>query len=226
MPQVRLIAVDDHPVVVEGLAVLLLREAPEFRWTGAARTYQELLERLEDLQNEPDDAPIVVLVDLNLGDGGDPVERVAELVAKGIRVVIFTSEVRPIPLRQAIEAGALGLALKSDDGASIADVVRSVARGEQGLSSEIAFALASDEALVPQLSERELQVLRLLADGLPRKSVGSRLNPPVKLATVATYLNRIFHKYQETGRYVSTYQDAVREAVRDGYLPRPDDYVS
>nr|NLD41663.1 hypothetical protein [Actinomycetales bacterium] len=48
----------------------------------------------------------------------------------------------------------------------------------------------------------------------------------MKLATVATYLNRIFHKHQETGRSVTTYQDAVREAVRDGYLPRPDDYVS
>nr|NLD41740.1 response regulator transcription factor [Actinomycetales bacterium] len=226
MPHFRLIAVDDHPVVVEGLATLLLREAPEFAWSGAARTYQELLDRIESLRRDEGDVRIVVLVDLNLGDGGDPVERVRELVTMNTRVVVLTSEVRPIPLRHAVQAGALGLALKSDDGAAIADVVRCVARGEQGLSPEIAFALASDDTLVPQLSERELQVLRLLADGLPRKSVGNRLNPPVKLATVATYLNRIFHKYQETGRSVTTYQDAVREAVRDGYLPRPDDYVS
>lgn len=217
----RLLAVDDHPVVVEGLAALLQREAPEFAWAGTARTYPALLEKIREVRSQGPDLELVVLFDLHLGDGEDPVPRIASLVAEGVRVVVLTSEVRPVPLKQVLEAGALGLALKSDEVVSIADVVRAVAAGEQALSSEIAFALASDSGLVPQLSDRELQVLRLLADGLPRKSVGRRLDPPVKLATVATYLNRIFQKYQESGRDVSTFQDAVREAVRDGYLPNP-----
>ncbi|MDO5494581.1 MAG: response regulator transcription factor [bacterium] len=217
----QLLAVDDHPIVVEGLAALLKREAPELEWAGVARTYPELLQRLEALVSEREHPNLVVLIDLNLGDGEDPVDRVRALTAAGIRVVVLTSEARPVPLRQVLEAGALGLALKSDEVTSIADVVRTVAAGEQALSSEIAFAFASDDKLIPQLSDRELQVLRLLADGLPRKSVGRRLDPPVKLATVATYLNRIFQKYQVIGRDVNTFQDAVREAVRDGYLPSP-----
>ncbi len=100
-------------------------------------------------------------------------------------------------------------------------MVRSVSLGNFAVSSDLAFVLATDEEMVPNLAPRELEVLRLLAEGVPRKSVGSRLDPPVKLATVVTYLNRICTRYQENGRPVSTSQDAIRAAAEDGYLNLP-----
>lgn len=124
-----------------------------------------------------------------------------------------------MPLRAAVRAGAQGLILKSDDVAAIMRVLRSVVDGDFAVSSELAFALVTDEELVPHLSSRELEVLRLLADGVARKSVGQFLEPPVKLSTVVTHLNRICSRYQELGRVVLGSNDAVREAIVDGYLP-------
>ncbi len=219
-----MVAVDDHPIVVDGLAALMKDVAPELEWAGTARDYESLRVLLVGDESRAGIVPDVVIYDLNLGDGSDPFPRISELVQHGHNVMVLTSEARPIPLRSSLAAGARGLALKSDEVSAIVDVIRAVSRGEEAVSPEIAFALVTDHSLVPHLSDRELQVLQLLADGLPRKSIGQRLDPPVKLATVATYLNRIFVKYQEVGRQVLTSQDAVREAVRDGYLAFPGEW--
>ncbi|MGM0386461.1 MAG: hypothetical protein ACQERF_10855, partial [Actinomycetota bacterium] len=222
-------AVDDHPIVVEGLASLLTRApgrgggraarsaGPTVEWLGQSRTLTELRAKLAEWDEPPD----LVFYDLNLGDGSDPAEGIASLNSDGIAVVVLTSELRSVPIRRAIAAGAAGLVLKSDDLDRILDVVRSVSLGNFAVSSDLAFVLATDEDMVPHLAPRELEVLRLLADGVPRKSVGNRLDPPVKLATVVTYLNRICTRYQENGRAVATSQDAIRAAVEDGYFDFP-----
>ena len=224
--RLRMAAVDDHPIVVEGLVSLLTRgpegsrarpDTPAVEWLGQTRTFAELRARIDQWPAAPD----LVLFDLNLGDGTDPADGIAELVAAGIAVVVLTSEVRPIPIRRAMKAGAAGLILKSDDLPRILEVVRSVSRGDFAVSSDLAFVLATDDDLTPNLAPRELQVLQLLADGVPRKNVGARLDPPVKLATVVTYLNRICRRYQENGRDVTTSQDALRAAVADGWFDYP-----
>lgn len=232
--RVRVAAVDDHPIVVAGLASLLSRSsgsdpeggvaaelaprnAPRIEWLGESPTLTALQARLA----EWDPAPDVILYDLYLNDGSDPAEGIASLVERGITVVILTSELRPVPIRQAIKAGATGLILKSDETEKILDVIRAAGLGHFAVSSDLAFVLATDENLVPNLAPRELEVLRLLAEGVPRKSVGNQLTPPVKLATVVTYLNRIAKRYKELGRDVKTSQDAIRAAVEDGYLDPP-----
>lgn len=227
--RVRIAAIDDHPIVVEGLASLLTRAprtgvghgaraaGPLVEWLGQSRNLAELRAKFAEWAAPPD----LVFYDLNLGDGSDPAEGIASLSSEGVSVVVLTSELRPVPIRRAIAAGAAGLILKSDDLERILDVVRSVSLGNFAVSSDLAFVLATDEEMVPNLAPRELEVLRLLAEGVPRKSVGSRLDPPVKLATVVTYLNRICTRYQENGRPVSTSQDAIRAAAEDGYLNLP-----
>lgn len=231
-PPIRVAAVDDHPIVVAGLASLLTRDPetvdessslrtersmPAIEWMGQATSWAAFLTQLEDWGTVPD----VTLFDLYLNDGSKPEEGIAELVARGSKVVVFTSEVRPVPIRRAIQAGATGLVLKSDDVEKVLDVVHAVALGHFAVSSDLAFVLATDENLVPHLAPRELEVLQLLADGVPRKSVGSRLDPPVKLATVVTYLNRIAKRYEEVGRPAKTSFDVIRAAVEDGYLDPP-----
>jgi len=219
LPAIRVAAVDGHPIVVQGIAAILTAAPPEdgsarFDWIGQTRSFAELRGLLEDLDGLPD----VVLCELR---GDDAVEGIDWLSSRGVAVVVFTDELRPIPIRRAIDAGARGVILKSDPVAKIVEVVRTASRGMAAVSSDLAYRLATSESLVPRLSPREIQVLQLLLDGVPRKSVGSRLEPPVQLATVVTYINRICRRYQDLGRPVHTSADAVRAALEDGYLEPP-----
>ena len=217
-PPIRLAAVDDHPIVVEGLVSLITRDAADLVWLGRSSTWADLEHRLQEWPTPPD----LVLYDLHLHDGSTPTEGIATLASRGITVVVFTSEVRPIPIRRAVQAGALGVVLKSDPVDRIVDVVRSAAAGDFAVSSDLAFVLITDESLAARLAPRELEALELLADGVPRKSIGARMVPPVSLATVVTYLNRVCARYQALGRDVTSAQDAVRAAVEDGYLDLPE----
>lgn len=215
---IRLAAVDDHPIVVEGLISLVTRDAPDLIWLGRCRSWADLQQRLREWDTPPD----LILYDLHLHDGSRPTEGIESLRARGITVVVVTSEVRPIPIRRAVQAGALGVVLKSDPADGIVEVIRSAAAGDFAVSSELAFVLITDPSLAAQLAPRELQALELLAEGVPRKSIGGRMRPPVTLATVVTYLNRACARYQALGRDVATPADAVRAAAEDGYLKPPE----
>lgn len=72
----------------------------------------------------------------------------------------------------------------------------------------------------PNLSSREVEVLRLLSNGIPRKSIGERMSPPISEKTVVMLLNRIVKKYRRIGRNVANKRDAVLAATQDGYLER------
>ncbi len=211
---VRMLAVDDHPVVAQGLLALAAIADPNLHSLGTATSYAGLREALDRLETPPD----IVLMDLHLEDGTDPVDTIAELTDQGLRVVILTSELRPVPIRRAMQAGAVGLCLKSDEPAHILDVIRAAASGEFAVSSDLAFVLISDADLIAQLAPREVEALSLLADGVPRKVVGDRMDPPVAMSTVVTYLNRACERYRQMGREIATPRDAVKAAIQDGYL--------
>ncbi|MGM0386039.1 MAG: hypothetical protein ACQERF_08685 [Actinomycetota bacterium] len=220
LPAVRVVACDDHPIVVQGIATILTAAhlsdgSARFEWMGQTRTFTELRELLPHFDVLPD----VVLCELRGHD--DAVEVISWLTAQGVAAVVLTDELRPVPIRRAIDAGAKGVILKSDPVAKIVEVVLTASRGMTAVSSDLAYRLATSERLVPRLSPREIEVLQLLHDGVPRKSVGFRLEPPVQLATVVTYINRICRRYQDLGRNVHTSADAVRAALEDGYLEPP-----
>ena len=211
----RVVAVDDHPVVVEGVMALVTREAPEVELVGSAEHWDGLLTLLNSLTSRPD----LALVDLQLNDGTDPADNISHLIDLGINVVVLTSDVRPVPVRRAMRAGSLGLALKADPVARGIKVIKAAAAGEFAVSSDLAFVLITDTELAPKLAPREVEVLSLLADGVSRKQIGARMDPPVALATVVTYLNRAFARYRELGREVGSPSDVVRAAMEDGFLP-------
>jgi len=203
----RLVAVDDHPIVVAGLVALLTGPENDLDLVHTATSWPALEEELRHL-----DPPDLALVDLNRSDGTAPEVAVAGLAARGIPVVIITSEMRPVPIRRALAAGARGLALKSDPIEDMLDVIRTTAAGEQAWSSDIAFALLSDRHLVGELAPRELEALSLLAEGWPRKSIGRRMDPPVSTTTVITHLTRAMGRYRDLGRAVDAPGDAARAA--------------
>lgn len=211
---VRVSGIDDHPIVLEGVVAMLLRQAPHVRWEGAASTPMEL-SALLDAASEP---PDLVLVDLHLGSGVDALAVIADLEARGIAPIVFTSELRPMPIRRAVAAGARGVMLKSDPVESLVEVIEQVSAGDFAASSELAFVLLTDEQLAAHLTARELEVLTLLAEGVPRKAIGRRMQPEVGLATVITYINRICARYRSLGREVGSVNDVLREAALDGHL--------
>lgn len=211
---VTVVGVDDHPIVLAGVVATIERRLPQFRWTGAAETFDQL----QELIDEPSTRPSIALIDLHLRDGSDPCTSISILDAQGILPVVFTSELRPVPIRRAVSAGARGLALKSDPPDRLADVLLQVSRGDFAASGELAFVLLSDPTLVAHLAPRELEVLQFLSEGIPRKAVGRRMSPPVSTATVITYVNRVCSRYRAMGRGISTVADALRAATDDGYL--------
>lgn len=215
---IRVVAVDDHPVVAEGVLALAERANSQLQALGTAATVADLMTMLDSLAQPPD----VVLLDLHLEDGSASPDTIAALTERGIRVVLLTSELRPIPIRAAMRAGAVGLCLKSDDPAEIVRVVLSAADGDSAVSSDLAFVLMTDQDLTARLAPREIEALSLLADGVPRKLVGDRMNPPVAMSTVVTYLNRACERYREMGVEVRTPRDAVRAAIQDGYFDAPE----
>jgi DNA-binding NarL/FixJ family response regulator len=211
---VAVAGLDDHPVVMAGVEASLARRGGQYRWLGSAASWAELDTRLAEWPVVPD----VVIVDLHVFDGSDPGEGIAALVRRGISVVAFAAEPRPIPVRRAVATGASGLVLKADSTDALLTVLDEVSTGRFAASSDLARDLLTDTSRAALLTPRELAVLSLLAAGVPRKAVGSRLDPPVGHATVVTYIRRIYRRYRAIGRNVATIGDALREAAADGYI--------
>lgn len=208
----RIAAVDDHRVLLRGVAGIAADHPDRLEVAIAVQSTAELFTALTD--HEVD----LVLLDLHLGDGSDPSDTIARLARLNVPCLLYTSELRPVPIRLALAAGALGVALKADSEESLLDAIDIALTGEIAVSSELAFLLATDDQLAAQLAPRELEALRLLAAGIPRKAVGHRMDPPVRETTVSTYLSRAARRYAELGRPSGTAAEIVREAFRDGYL--------
>lgn len=205
--------VDNHETVQRGVASLLDDVPAEFRYVGGHPDPGPLLRG---------EAPVpdVVVLDLWLGrDDVDSVDAIAPLRAAGAAVLLHTSEERPVKLRAAVRAGALGLALKSDGADAFLAALRGVAASEFACSSELAAALLHDPDRAATLAAREIQVLESLADGLTREQVARRLG--LSDATIKTYLARVREKYLLLGRDVTNAASMVRESQRDGHTPLP-----
>lgn len=209
-----MVALDDHPIVVEGIFSLVSRSSPDILLVASATSWRDLSEALSG----HDEAPDLALVDLHLGSDGESLEAITSLTEAGVPVVILTSELRPVPIQRAISAGAVGLALKRDPVDSIIATIRAVGSKGLAVSSDLAFVLLSDQTLAAQLAPREVEVLALLADGVPRKLVGPSMDPPVSASTVNTYINRACSRYRELGRQVWSPRDVVRAAIADGHI--------
>lgn len=178
----RVLIVDDHPVVREGLRGMLERE-PDIEVVGEAGSGGEAVAVVPLLR------PDVVLMDLRM-PGGDGAEAIARLGA-GERVLVLTTYEDDGEILRAVAAGAAGYLLKDVSRADLAAAVRAVARGETVLSPSVARLLdARREA--PALSEREREVLELVAEGLTNAAIGRRLY--IGEATVKTYLLRVYAK--------------------------------
>jgi DNA-binding NarL/FixJ family response regulator len=207
---VTLLIVDDHPVVRDGLSSMFARD-PEFSVVGEAADGAEAVRMAETL------APDVILMDLRMA-GMDGVTAIRELVRRGVpaRVLVLTTYDTDSHVLPAIEAGATGYLLKDAPRDDLLRAVRSAARGEVALSPSVAARLMNrlrTPAAGP-LSQRELEVLRLVAAGHTNREAAAKLF--ITEATVKTHLLNIYTKLGVNDRAA-----AVAEGYNRGLLGVP-----
>ena len=204
---IRLILVDDHPVVRHGIRGMLENE-PDLTVVGEASSGHEGVALAAELR------PDIVLMDLRM-PGGDGVEATARIVATvpGARVIVLTTYESDRDILRAIEAGAGGYLLKDASPAELAEGVRAAARGETVLAPSVASTLVRQvrSPAPPALSAREAEVLRLVARGLTNADIGRELY--IAEATVKTHLLRAFAKLDVADRTA-----AVTRAMSHGLL--------
>ena len=192
---IRVLIVDDHPVVRDGLRGVIDGE-PDMAVVGEAGHGAEALARL------PGSGADVVLMDLRMPTMGG-VEAIRELrrTAPDVRVLVLTTFDTDSDVLPAIEAGATGYLLKDTPRAELLRAVRAAHRGEAVLSPAVAGRLmgsvrdrSTEEAAAPReaLSARELEVLRLVAEGSTNREAAKQLF--ISEATVKTHLLHIYAK--------------------------------
>ena len=206
---VRVVAVDNHESFLESVRLMAERHADVLDLVGTATAVEQL-----DLTAAP---PDVLLLDLYLGRDDVPTTPwIPRLVAWGAPVLLCTSSEFPVPVRQAVAAGASGLVLKSDPFDALLAGVLEVAAGGFACSSTLARALLTDPALAAALSDRELDVVRGLDDGLTYAQIARRHE--IATDTVKDHLKSVRRRYVALGRDISNSHSLVREARRDGWL--------
>ena len=209
---IRVLIVDDHPVVRDGLRGIFESTA-EFEVAGEAGNGAEAVTRARALQ------PDVVLMDLRMPDvdGVTAIKRLAEL-GLDTRVLVLTTYDTDSDVVPAIEAGATGYLLKDAPRTELLRAVRAAARGEAVLSPSVATRLLGQVRAPARepLSSRELDVLALVARGTSNRDTANRLF--ISEATVKTHLLHIYAKLGVNDRAA-----AVAVGFERGLLPRAVD---
>jgi DNA-binding NarL/FixJ family response regulator len=209
---IRILVVDDHPIVRQGL-VAALEDEPDFQVVGAAQSAEEALKSLGSLQ------PDVVLLDLELpGVGGvAAIPRVLAASANS-RVLVFTAYDTEERVLGALRAGAKGYLLKGATAAEIARAVRAVASGGSALEPRIAARLVTEmsapRSAARHLTPREREILHLIADGQSGKQIARTLG--ISERTVKFHTSSLMRKLGADNR-----AQAVALAHQRGLLEVP-----
>jgi NarL family two-component system response regulator LiaR len=193
---ISVLVVDDHPVVRQGLRTFLsLQDGIEL--AGEAADGVEAVAQAEEL------LPDVVLLDLVLPelDGIEAIRRI-RAISPSTRVIVLTSYGEDEKIFPAIKAGAAGYLLKDMEPVELADAIRRVHRGEAllhpAVAARVVRELAQGRGEPEPLTERELDVLRLIARGLANKAIALELGVSEK--TVKTHVSNILAKLHLSDR--------------------------
>jgi DNA-binding NarL/FixJ family response regulator len=202
--QIRVLVVDDHPFLREGIAAAINGQK-DMMLAGEATNGREALESFRLLR------PDVTLMDIQMpGMGG--IEAMLEIRAEfpNARIVVLTAYRGDVQALRAFKAGAVGYLLKNMLRKELLDTIRIVHSGRRRIPDEIAKELG-EHSLEDALTEREVQVLKMVASGTPNKVIASELE--LAEPTVKSHLKNIFQKLGANDR-----THAVTIAIRRGYI--------
>ena len=202
--KIRILCVDDHPVVRDGLEAVINLQ-PDMTSAGTAATGGEALERFLELR------PDVTLVDLQLPDmsGFDLIKKIKDK-SLNARIIVLSSHEGDVDIQRALEAGAQGYVVKGIVREELLETIRSVHAGKRRLPAVVAQKLAEHMADEP-ISPRELDVLLLMAAGKRNKEIASELS--IAEDTVKMHVRNILSKLQVNDR-----TEAVTIALRRGII--------
>ena len=203
-PMIRVMCVEDHRIVREGLA-LIINQEPDMKVVGSCATVAEAIDLYRTLR------PDVTLMDLRLGtsSGVDAIKAIRKDDADA-RVIVLTMYEGDEDIFRAHQAGATTYLLKDTLSSDLVRVVREVHAGERPVLPEVQARLA-ERASMPTLTSREVEVIQLISQGLRNKEVGAMLG--ITEGTVQIHVKNIFAKLGVNDR-----TGAVQVAVRRGLI--------
>jgi len=202
--KIRVLVVDDHPVLRDGVAAILGNQA-DMTLAGEARDGSEAIERFRALR------PDVTLMDLQM-PGMNGVAAITAIRAEhpGARIIVLTTYAGDVQAVRALKAGAIGYLLKSSLRTELIDAIHNVHRGQRHVHRDVADEIAR-HVVDETLSDREIAILRLVAIGKANKQVAAELG--LSEETVKGHLKSIFSKLDVADR-----THAVTVAARRGII--------
>ena len=211
MPRNRLMVLEDHPLVRDAMATLLVPHFGDAEIVYAGASLEDACRAVA-----ADGADLAIL-DLDLGDGRSPVSNVVQVLEMGVPVLIVSALGDPATIRSCLAAGALGYVSKQAKPSEIIDAIDAALRGEPTMSPEVAAAILDDARSSLNLSDQERRAMVLYASGLKMDSVARRMN--VSRSTAEEYIKRVRVKAKRAGTPMPTKTEMYRVAQREGMLP-------
>lgn len=218
----RVLVADDHPIVRDGLAQLINQQS-DLECCGQAATQAEVFRVIAAEQ------PDLLLLDLRLKDG-DGLELIKSLKVQhpSLPILVISQFDEQLYAERALRAGALGYVMKEQASKEVIEAMRTVLAGNiyvtptmnaYLLQKAIGAKASAGETSVDQLTDRELQVLQLLGDGLSTREIAARMSLSVK--TVETYREHLKHKLalrnaDELMFYARNWAEKKRNPARSG----------
>ena len=201
---IRVLIVDDHSIVRQGLATIIDRD-PEMMTIAQAEDGRQAIDLFREHQ------PDVTLMDLRMPQMAG-VEAIITICAefKTARIMVLTTYNSDEDIYRGLKAGAQGYLLKDAKPSELLNAIRTIDRGEQYIPQDVGAKLVQRMSN-PELSERELEVLRSMAQGMSNLDIATALN--IGESTVKSHINRILSKLGVNDR-----TQAVIVAVRRGIV--------
>lgn len=202
--RIRILIVDDHPVLREGL-VAIISSRPDFELVAEAESGKQAIELFGT--HWPD----ITLLDLKLPDihGVDVIKAIQGMRPEA-RIIVLTTYLGDIQALHALKAGACGYLSKATLRRDLVESIRAVHAGERLVQTEVARDLAQ-HAADDVLTNREVEILKLIADGCSNKLVADRLR--ISEETVKGHVRKVLHKLRANDR-----THAVTIALHRGFL--------
>jgi len=222
----RVVVADDHPFLRAGLATMINAQ-PDFACVGEADTVANTQKKIAEQK------PDMAVVDLFMGDG-DGLELIKTLRAQheGLRILVLSQHEESLYAERALRAGAQGYIMKQREPAEVLAALRAILTGELYVSPRIAAMLlrrtlqgrpAAPGSGVDSLTDRELQVFRLLGTGLSTRRIAEELNLSFK--TIETYRENIKHKLGLADASALLHQ-ANDWVQKNTPMPKPEDLAA